>query len=879
MKKRMTVGIVAHVDAGKTTLSEALLYVSGALRRLGRVDRGDAFLDHHTLERQRGITIFSKQAVLEDGEQEITLVDTPGHTDFSAEMERALGILDYAILVVSGSEGVQAHTETLWKLLKRYRIPAMVFVNKMDMAVRSREMLLTEMKERLGDGLMDFTADDTPAFYEEAATAGEEELEMFLSSGRIPAEQIRERIRSRDIVPVWFGSALKNDGVREFWSGFRKYAISPERGEEFGARVYKIERDGEGRRLTLMKLTGGRIAVRGMVGEEKISGIRLYDGEKYHPVQEAEAGMLVAVTGLEQTRPGQGLGMEADAGEPFLEPVLSSRLILPQDADPARYLTGFRQLEEEIPELHIAWDEEHGEIHAQFMGQVQMEILQELILRRLGIAVSFGAKSVVYRETIASRVEGVGHFEPLRHYAEVHLLLEPGERGSGITVEDRCSTDMLAGSWHRLIMTHLREKVYRGVRLGAPLTDVHIALTAGRAHLKHTMGGDFRQAVYRAVRQGLMEAETIILEPYYRFRLEVPEKDVGRAMTDLGQMSADFGLPEPRGEMTAITGRGPVACLDGYQAQVSAFTAGKGRLSCVPDGYDICHNSEEVLAASGYDPEQDLRDPTGSVFCSHGAGFYVPWNEVKQYMHLESSLSDRAGQLRGEADTAGAMGTGRAVGADGKGRRADEWIDPEEVDAILARTYDSNRKPENEKRSRWGVRHKNIDSAEKVYRAKPAAKGTPYLLVDGYNVIYAWPELSQLAKTNMDSARDRLLDILCNYQGYSGQNLIAVFDAYRVQGHRTEYLDWRNIHVVYTKEAETADRYIERFSHEKAKDFDVTVVTSDGVEQVIIRGQGAALISSREFAEEVKRVNRIIAEETAAKSTNFRHFTLEVPSE
>ena len=876
---KVTAGILAHVDAGKTTLSEAMLYDCGVIRSLGRVDRGDAFLDTNGLEKARGITIFSKQAILTLENTEVTLLDTPGHVDFSAEMERTLQVLDLAVLLVSGSEGVQAHTETLWRLLSRYGIPVFVFVNKMDLADRTKEDLLEEMKRVLGGNFVDFTEDDTEEFYENAATSGETELEEFLETGRVSVPHLREAIERRDLFPCMFGSALKNDGVKEFLLTLEKYITPPEYRESFAAKVYKIERDMDGKRLTCMKLTGGSLSVRDEVNGEKVSGIRIYSGEKFRPVTTAEAGSVCAVLGLTGTRPGMGLGAEEDSELPLLEPVMTYRLILPEEMDAAKAMPKLREVEEEIPELHMVWDEEKQEIHAQIMGAVQMEILQSILPERLGCAVRFGERSIVYRETIADTVEGVGHFEPLRHYAEVHLLMEPSERDSGLTFADDCSTDTLATNWHRLILTHLAEREHRGVLIGAPVTDMKITLVSGRAHLKHTEGGDFRQAVYRAVRQGLMQAESVLLEPWYNFRLEIPETYVGRAMTDLGRMEAKFEMPVQERGMAVIAGRAPVSTIDPYQAEVIAYTAGRGRLLCTAGGYDLCHNTEEVLEHSAYDPELDLRNPTGSVFCTHGAGFYVPWNEVKNYMHLESCFSARAGQLKDTADVETAALTRQ--GGDNRDRSEEVWLGTDEIDAILDKTYNANRKPEEGAgRNRWGARRRKGNDRETVYtapnpesgeKAAPKKIGPKYLLVDGYNTIFAWPELSALAQTNIDSARDRLLDIMCNYQGYTKYCLIVVFDAYRVQGHRTEYFDYRNIHVVYTKTAETADQYIEKFSHEHAKRYDVTVATSDGLEQIIVRSQNAAVLSARDLRDEVSRIDSLIRENIGQKEAGMKN--------
>jgi ribosomal protection tetracycline resistance protein len=889
-KKHLCVGLLAHVDAGKTTLSEALLYESGGIRKLGRVDQGDAFLDNFALERARGITIFSKQAVLTAGDTEVTLLDTPGHADFLAEMERTLQVLDLAVLLISGSEGVQSHTEVLWNLLARYRVPTVLFVNKMDLASRPKEEILQEIRKKLGANAVDFTAPGSGDFFENVAAADEDAMEEYFADGEVSEDRIRAEIADREIFPCWFGSALRDLGIGDFLRGLVRYAPDPVPGTEFGAKVFKIMRDREGKRLTFLRITGGVLRVREEIDGEKVSGIRIYSGEKYRNVAEADAGTVCAVLGLSRTKPGMGLGSEADSGAPALEPMMTYRLILPPDTAAAQVLPKLRELEEEVPEMHLLWDEEKGEIHVQIMGAVQMEILADLMRERTGLAVRFGERSVVYRETIADTVEGVGHFEPLRHYAEVHLLLEPGERGSGLVFDDRCDYDSLAGSWHRLILQHLGEREHRGVLTGAPITDMKITLMSGRASIKHTEGGDFRQAVYRAVRQGLMEAESVLLEPYCRFVLEIPENSIGKAMTDLGRLSAKFAPPETSGTRAVIRGRGPAACLDSYQAEVQVYTAGRGHLTCISDGYDLCHNSAEVIEKAGYDPELDLRNPTGSVFCTHGAGFYVPWNEVKDYMHLESCFSENGGRLREESEVETAAGT--IQGGDVRSRgQEDRWIGTDEVDAILDRTYNANRKKDEENgRNRWGARKKPVKSGETVYRAPDGgnektvkkAEGPHYLLVDGYNVIFSWDELNSLAKTNIDSARDRLLDILCNYQGYTKDYLIVVFDAYRVQGHRTEFFHFRNIHVVFTREAETADQYIEKFTHENARRHNVTVVTSDGLEQIIIRGQGAALVSSREFAKEVRRVEELIRTENherAVTRPDMRNYLLDGISE
>ncbi|MCD8052865.1 MAG: TetM/TetW/TetO/TetS family tetracycline resistance ribosomal protection protein [Lachnospiraceae bacterium] len=877
--KRLCVGLLAHVDAGKTTLSEALLYAAGAIRRLGRVDNRDAFLDTHALERGRGITIFSKQAELTVGETRITLLDTPGHVDFSAEMERTLQVLDAAILVVSGADGVQGHTETLWRLLARHRIPVVLFVNKMDQPGTDRRALLAELQETLDDGCLDFTEAGSDAFYEAISTCGDEALlDRYLEEGTIDRADIERLIRARRVFPCYFGSALRMQGVEELLEGLNKYLEAPVYPPVFGARVFKIARDEQGNRLTYLKVTGGTLAVRSVLAymaegetkEEKISQIRLYSGARFETLNEAEAGTVCTVLGLSATRPGQGLGAEASAEAPVLTPVLSYQIILPEGLEPGVMLPKLRQLEEEEPELHIVWDEALREIRVQIMGEVQLEILQSLIAERFGVEVRFGEGSIVYRETIAEPVEGVGHFEPLRHYAEVHLLLAPGARGSGLAFGTDCSEDVLSKNWQRLVLTHLAEKTHRGVLTGSPITDMEITLVNGRAHVKHTEGGDFRQATYRAVRQGLKQARSVLLEPWYQFRLEVPVSLVGRAMTDIENR---HGVPEPpvtRGEMSLLTGTAPVATLRNYAKDVAAYTRGKGHLTLEFHGYLPCHNTDEVVAALGYDSETDADNPTGSVFCAHGVGFSVAWDHVREYMHLECRPDARIAGVRGEAE--------EAMPATAEER----WIGTDEIDAILARTFYANGKDRSLERRGIGRREfSRTASAEPVRRTwKPKERKEEYLLVDGYNIIFAWPELAELAKTHVDAARETLLDILCNYQGLRRCQIIAVFDAYRVQGHRTEFLDYLNIHVVYTKEAETADQYIEKFTHENASRYQITVATSDGLEQIIIRGEGCRLLSAQDLREEIDRAVRDMREERAAASRDNRGFLLDsVPEE
>lgn len=877
MKKHICAGLLAHVDAGKTTLSEALLYTSGAIRKLGRVDHQDAFLDTYELERNRGITIFSKQAVMNLEDLQITLLDTPGHVDFSAEMERTLQVLDYGILVISGADGVQGHTQTLWQLLKRYHIPVFLFINKMDQPGTDRQLLMEELKKRLDTNCIDFSLPQEEDWQEQIAMTEEELLEQYLEEGRVDESRIPGLIQERKIFPCFFGSALKMTGVEEFVQGIRKNVVYPVYPEEFGAKVYKIGRDNQNARLTYMKITGGTLKVKTILSnqtemkteekiwEEKADQIRIYSGEKYELVNEAAAGTICAVTGLTQTYPGQGLGKEKASELPVLEPVLTYQIRLPQECDVHQMLLKLRQLEEEEPLLHIVWKEELGEIHAQVMGEVQIEILKSLIKERFGVSVEFDAGNIVYKETIKEPVEGVGHFEPLRHYAEVHLLLEPGERGSGMQFAANCSEDVLDRNWQRLILTHLEEKEHKGVLTGSSITDMKITLVTGRAHIKHTEGGDFRQATYRAVRQGLRKAESILLEPYYEFRLEVPSGMVGRAMTDIQRMCGEFAPPLQEGEMTVLTGTAPVVTMRDYQTQVISYTSGTGRLFCRLKGYFPCHNEEEVVAAAGYDPEGDMENPTGSVFCAHGAGFVVDWDQVEEYMHLESCFTPKKTVVSEEKkEIPGYSG-------DWKAETEAYWKNEKELTEIFERTYGPIRSKSDEEssvrdRRGWKRSRRESISAENsgyrsVARYKDNSPEKQYLLVDGYNIIFAWDDLKELAEANIDGARTKLMDILCNYQGYKKCTLILVFDAYKVQGNPGNTEKYHNIHVVYTKEAETADQYIEKTVHEIGKKYHVTVATSDRLEQVIILGQGGTRMSARELREEIDQVSGQIQQE------------------
>lgn len=853
--KKLVIGILAHVDAGKTTLSEGLLYLSGKIRKLGRVDHRDAYLDTFELERERGITIFSKQAVLNMGDTQVTLLDTPGHVDFSAEMERTLQVLDYGILVINGADGVQGHTMTLWRLLARYGIPTFLFVNKMDQEGTDRAVLLAELKKRLDDNCIDFDeTQNQEEFMENLSMCDETLLEKYLEQGELDREDITDLICTRKVFPCYFGSALKLEGVEEFIKGVEKYTASPAYNVDFGAKVYKIARDEQGNRLTYMKITGGSLKVKSLltnrsprysaeeeIWEEKADQIRIYSGAKYEMIKEAEAGTVCAVTGLTKTYPGQGLGGEEESELPVLEPVLNYQIQLPLDCDVHQMLKKLKELEEEEPQLHIVWDEQLQEIHAMLMGEVQIDILKHLIWERFHVAVEFGAGSIVYKETIAEPVEGVGHFEPLRHYAEVHLMLEPGEPGSGLQFFTACSEDVLDKNWQRLILTHLEEKEHKGVLTGSPITDMQITLLTGRAHLKHTEGGDFRQATYRAIRQGLKKAKSILLEPYYEFRLELPGENIGRAMADIQKMQGNFLPPETEEEMTILRGTAPVSKMRDYQREVVSYTKGRGRLFCSLKGYAPCQEQEEIVAAIGYDSERDLENPTGSVFCAHGAGFVVPWNEVEDYMHLEGA--DRGGDSGEEEETPAYIPPRSAY--------AGSYEDDKELQEIFERTFG----PVKEKRAMTGKRTISSQPSHSYYTPKKKS-GEEYLLVDGYNVIFAWEDLRELAEANLHAAQDKLMDILSNYQGYKKCTLILVFDAYKVEGHQEEVLKYHNIYVVYTKEAETADQYIEKTVHKIGRQNQVTVATSDRLEQIIIMGQGAQRISAKGLREEIEETNR-----------------------
>lgn len=893
--KKLVVGILAHVDSGKTTLSEAMLYTAGKIRKLGRVDHKDAYLDTDVQERERGITIFSKQAVFTYDGMEITLLDTPGHVDFSAEMERTLQVLDYAVLVINGMDGVQSHTDTLWKLLKRYEIPTFIFVNKMDMDGADKDAIFQNIRKKLDGDCVDFSSEDRD---EQIAMADERLLDNYLDTGMVETEDIIEAILDRKIFPCFWGSALKLSGVQELLDAMNAYMVMPAYNAEFGGRIFKISRDAKGERLTYMKVTGGSLKCREQIEgtEGKVNQIRIYSGARYETVEEAPAGMVCAVTGLGETSAGQGVGCEQGNVFAGLEPVLSYKVSYPEDKDAVVVLRDIRQLEEEEPELHVEFAQETREIFVKVMGQVQLQVLTQIIKDRFGYLISFGMGRIIYKETLAEPVMGVGHFEPLRHYAEVHLLMEPMEPGSGMQFDTICSEDVLDKNWQRLILTHLEEKEYRGVLTGAPITDMKITVTAGRAHQKHTEGGDFRQATYRAVRQGLMMGECRLLEPVYAFRLEIPTEMTGRAMNDITRMHGRFAQPEIEGEMSILTGTAPVATMQEYQQDVTAYTRGQGKLSCTLQGYEPCHNEDEVLAASTYDPELDMANPASSVFCAHGAGYIVDWYDVYDMMHVKE---DPGFALAGMEDVLRNITSEPAeADEDNRKRMARERqgagapvYDEKELEDIFVRTYGSNSR-ENAAYNKAGFNRYNKSVSEADWyvkkaaghgKSKTAGAQTPavgsktadtgiarpgayrkqkgekeYLLVDGYNVIFAWDDLKALAAVNIDSARDKLIDIMSNYQGYVGCELILVFDAYKVKQNPGSITKHGNIHVVYTKEAETADMYIEKTTHELGRKYKVTVASSDGLEQLIIMGQGALRMSSRGLREEVERVNRIL---------------------
>ena len=881
---KLTIGILAHVDAGKTTLAESILYLTGSIRKLGRVDHQDAFLDTYELERERGITIFSKQAELKLGEREVTLLDTPGHVDFSAEMERTLQVLDYAVLVISGADGVQGHVQTLWRLLKQYEIPVFLFINKMDQPDTNEKALMEELTNRLDEKCINFSAGlETEEAKENLAVCDEAVLEHYLESGEIQKEEVVKLIAERKVFPCYFGSALKIQGVEEFLKGIETFTKKCAYPEEFGARVFKIARDAQGNRLTYLKITGGSLKVKMLLSnekeaeegkeelwEEKAEQIRIYSGNSFEAVKEAKAGSVCAVTGLSHTYCGQGLGIEAHTFLPVLEPVLTYKIELPEDCNVHSMLIKLKELEEEEPQLHIVWDERLQEIHAQVMGEVQIEILKRMIWERYQTEVEFGSGKIVYKETIENCVEGVGHFEPLRHYAEVHLKLEPAERGTGLHFFADCSEDLLDRNWQRLVLTHLEERVHKGVLTGSEITDMKITLVSGRAHLKHTEGGDFRQATYRALRQGLKKAKSVLLEPVYEFRLELPADKVGRAMADIQKMYGEFQLADSEGEYSVVTGFAPVSLMRDYQKEVMAYTSGHGRLFCTLKGYMPCHNADEVIEEMNYDSESDLENPTGSVFCAHGAGFIVPWNEVEDYMHLELQTPTPK-QVEEE------LPMPKRTPKEAEAYLKEGVQNEEELRAIFERTYGAVKR-ERQGWERVSKRNPNRNSSvrgsetENTRKEKKREPLKEYLLVDGYNIIFAWEDLNELSKINIESARNKLMDRLSNYQGYKKMTLILVFDAYKVKGNPGSIMKYHNIYVVYTKEAETADQYIEKTVHEIGRKYQVTVATSDALEQVIILGQGGNRLSAANLLEEVEAVEAEISKKVKKEAPKEKNY-------
>lgn len=857
--KQLAVGILAHVDAGKTTLSEGLLFESGMISKKGRVDNQNSFLDNNAIERARGITIFSKQAILEYNDMKVTLLDTPGHIDFSAEMERTLWVMDYAILVISGLDGIQGHTLTLWRLLEKYQIPTFIFVNKMDRPETDQTQRMLELREQFGEKCVCFLNDNFEEFEEQIAVCNDSIMEAYLEGISIEKTQIIDMIANREVFPCYFGSALYEDGIRDLLDGIYEYTKQKQEEvplEEFGARIFKIARDQQGNRLTYMKITSGclnnkaiirKSGMQGTQWEEKCNQIRIYSGEQYEMVQTAPKGCVCAVTGLAKSLPGEGVGCEEQADMPILEPVLVYHVELPEEMDAAVALPLFRQLEEEEPELHVIWQEETKSIGISLMGEVQLEILTNVIQDRFGFLVKFGVGDIVYKETIQNKVEGVGHFEPLRHYAEVHLLLEPGEPGSGMQFLINCSEDVLDKNWQRLILTHLEEKEHLGVLTGSAITDMRITVVGGRAHTKHTEGGDFRQATYRAVRQGLMQAESVLLEPYYAFKMELPIDCLGRAMTDVENMCGHFEPPTILEERAILEGSVPVATMRDYQITMNSYTKGMGSLFCSLKGYGPCHNVDEVIAAHNYQPDEDMDNPSSSVFCSHGSGFIVPWNQVKEYMHVEGVLEQEdAKENILDLDTLSLIEQRKAS-------LTDYSIDEEQIEAIMNRTFHAN---ENAKKH-W--KKKKAPMVATDYKGQPKPRfSQKYMIVDGYNIVHAWEELMCLVQDNLEGARLKLMDILCNYQAFTKMETIVVFDAYKVKGNLGEMFDYHNIHVVYTKEAETADAYIEKLTHRISRDYQVTVATSDGLVQLITRGNNCIVMSARELKEEIERVNESI---------------------
>ncbi|MBQ4327457.1 MAG: TetM/TetW/TetO/TetS family tetracycline resistance ribosomal protection protein [Clostridia bacterium] len=850
-RKKAAVGILAHVDAGKTTLSEALLFCAGALRKIGRVDRGDAFLDNNEIERERGITVFSKQAMLSFPEADITLIDTPGHVDFSGEAERTLAVLDYAVLVVSGSEGVQSHTKTIWNLLRHHGVPTFIFVNKMDISFYETAAVMRSLRNALDGACVDFSDTSSPDFGEEVASLDENILDSFLESGEVKTEDLQNAILGRRIIPCFFGSALKNEGVEEFAAGLCKYIKSKKYPDTFGARVYKITRDAKNARLTHLKITGGTLASKMMIGDEKTDQIRFYSGEKFITAEKATAGDVCTVTGLNSTYAGQGLGFEMEGERPQIEPILSYSVKILDGTAPAIVYDRLKLLSEEDPLLAVSWDERAQESGVRVMGEIQLQVLRRTVRDRFGTEIDFGAGRIVYKETIRGSVEGVGHFEPLRHYAEVHLLLEEGEEGSGLVFDTLCSDKILTQNFQRLVLTHLAEKTHRGVLTGAPITDMKITLISGKAHLKHTEGGDFRQATYRAVRQGLMKAESVLLEPYYDFEISVPAEAVGRLMNDINRMGGDFEIKDAGESETTLAGSAAVSELREYPKELTAYTKGEGRIFLTLSGYRPAARQDEIVAASGYDPESDLRNSPDSVFCSGGAGFNVKWDQVEEYMHLEG-YDDNEPEPAESADALPAT----------RRRRGVSYADALALDRELVSIFEKTYGPIRRKKVSDGPTRRDYDEKKTTKKPKKETAVLPeFVLVDGYNIIFAWEDLKKIAQDNLNLARKLLTDILCNYQGYRGCGLILVFDAYKVAGGRGSVEKEGGISVVYTKEAETADAYIERVTYEIGKKYRVRVATSDNLEQIIVLGHGAERVSARAFYDEVRKVAAEIFDE------------------
>lgn len=842
--KKIVLGILAHVDAGKTTLTESMLYLSKTIRHLGRVDHGDAFLDYNSQERDRGITIFSKQAIFNWNDCQITLIDTPGHVDFSTEMERTLQVLDYAILVISGIDGIQNHSETIWKLLKHYHVPTFIFINKMDSIYANKDKLLNDLKDQFDVNCFDFENLDEN-FYETIALNNEKLLDYYLEHQTLTKEMIIDEIYQQNLFPCFFGSALKIEGIDTFLNEFTNYVKEKQYPKQFQARVFKITHDKQGNKLTHLKITGGSLKVKEQVGNEKVDQIRIYSGDKYQLVNEVYAGDICAIKGFKNFEISQGLGNESTVNTPILTPYMDYRIILPENCNQHEALEKLLLLSKEDPQLHINYNNQSKEIHVELMGEIQVEILKNIISERFNLDVEFDHGNIIYKETILEPVEGVGHFEPLRHYAEVHLLLEPGKPGSGLEFAVDCKENVLATSYQRLVLSHLKEKEHIGVLTGSLITDMKITLISGRAHLKHTEGGDFREATYRALRQGLKATKSILLEPYFKFSLEIPVEYLSRAIYDIETMNGTFKLSKEQDEMAYLTGKAPVSKMQNYQSEVISYTKGKGRITLQIDGYYPCTNQEEIISKINYDSESDLENPTGSVFCSHGAGFNVKWDEVENYMHIPYQFKPKN---------------------ENKEKKIEKTTysnEDEELENIFIRTYGPIKQ------------HQTTTPAKKIISNTTYKYMPECLLVDGYNIIHSWPELKELAKDNLDAARTRLIDIMCNYQGYKKCILILVFDAYKVKNNLGSSYKYHNIYIVYTKEAQTADMYIERTTHELASKYNITVATSDALEQLIVLGQGGKRISSRELRLEVERLDKEKLEEYRRKQAKGYNYLLE----